>query len=76
MDEFLKYTKHVDLFPDRAKYPILQTLPAGTTSMEGLLFPAGYNIALDANASAVIGTMLTQMQTVVQQNNLDASWPP
>jgi UPF0755 protein len=71
VDDFLKYTKHVDLFPDRAKYPILQDLPAGTTSMEGLLFPAGYDIALDADASAVIGTMLTQMQIVIQQNKLD-----
>ncbi len=72
IDDFLKYTKNIDQFPDKAKYPILQNLPPGVNSMEGLLFPAGYDIALDANASTVIGVMLTQMEKVVQDNNLVA----
>jgi UPF0755 protein len=72
MDDFLKYTRHIDQFPDRAKYPILQNLPPGVNTMEGLLFPAGYDINLDADAGTVIGVMLKQMQTVIQQNNLEA----
>jgi UPF0755 protein len=71
-DDFLKYTKNINQFPDKAKYPLLQTLPAGVNSMEGLLFPAGYDIPLDADATTVIGIMLTQMQKVIQDNNLAA----
>lgn len=36
--DFLNYTQHINQFPDRAKYPLLQEVPQGR-SMEGLLFP-------------------------------------
>src|SRR5579872_6004322 len=41
--DFLNYTLHPNQFPDYAKYPFLQTIPAGH-SMEGLLFPDTYLI--------------------------------
>jgi UPF0755 protein len=36
--DFLKYTKHIDQFPDAGKYPLLKSVPPGD-SMEGLLSP-------------------------------------
>jgi UPF0755 protein len=69
-DDFLKYATHINQFPDRTKYSILQNLPSGVNSMEGLLFPAGYDIPRDATASTVLGLMLNQMQKVIQDNNL------
>jgi UPF0755 protein len=68
--DFLKYTKNINQFPDKGKYDILKNLPAGVNSMEGLLFPAGYDIPRDADAGTVIGIMLDQMQTIVQDNKL------
>jgi UPF0755 protein len=68
--DFLKYTKNVNQFPDKAKYPVLKNLPGGVNTMEGLLFPAGYDIPRDADASTVIGIMLTEMQKIVQDNKL------
>ena len=70
-DDFLKYVKHIDQFPDRNKYPILKSVPPGINSMEGLLFPAGYDIDVEANASQVIGVMLKQTEDVIQENHLD-----
>src|SRR5437764_117958 len=51
--DFLKYTEHPDQFPDAGKYPILKLIPRGY-SMEGLLFPATYNIDPDVTACTVI----------------------
>jgi UPF0755 protein len=68
--DFLKYTKHIDQFPDRAKYPLLNTVPRGQ-SMEGLLFPASYEIPVDADAAFIVGTMLKSTQDTIQQNHLD-----
>lgn len=69
-DEFLKYTKHPDQFPDAAKYPILKSIPPGD-SMEGLLFPDTYNVPVDYTARDVVNLMLKEFNDKVQQNNLD-----
>ncbi len=68
--QFLQYTQHINTFPDAAKYPILKLVPAGQ-SMEGLLFPASYEVPVDATASDVIDMMLQAMETTIQQNHLD-----
>src|SRR6266700_2355439 len=68
--DFLKFTKHIDQFPDKAKYPLLNSVPRGQ-SMEGLLFPASYEIPVDADAAYVVGTMLKSTQDTIQQNHLD-----
>jgi UPF0755 protein len=69
-DQFLLYTEHIDKFPDAAKYPILKLVPPGA-SMEGLLFPASYEIAVDATARDVVNMMLQTMESTIQQNHLD-----
>ncbi|GAC1614462.1 MAG: endolytic transglycosylase MltG [Ktedonobacteraceae bacterium] len=69
--EFLKYTKHPDQFPDAAKYPILKSIPSGN-GMEGLLFPATYDIPIDGTARDVVNRMLTAFDDYVQQNDLVA----
>src|SRR6266568_379710 len=69
-DEFLKYTKHPDQFPDADKYPILKSIPAGS-GMEGLLFPDTYNVPVDYTARDVVNLMLQEFNDKVKQNNLD-----
>lgn len=68
--DFLTYTKHINKFPDAAKYPILQKVPLGD-SMEGLLFPASYEVPVDATTNDVIGLLLNTMTTTVKQYHLD-----
>ncbi len=68
---FLKYTKHPNLFPDAAKYPVLKLIPQGF-SMEGLLFPATYDVPLDGDARYVVNRMLTAFDDYVQKNDLVA----
>ncbi|MBV9227815.1 MAG: endolytic transglycosylase MltG [Chloroflexi bacterium] len=68
--DFLKYTKHIDQFPDAAKYPILKMVPAGQT-MEGLLFPASYEVPVDGTARDVVNLMLKTMSDTIEQNGLD-----
>ncbi len=68
--DFLTYTKHLDKFPDAAKYPLLQNVPAGS-SMEGLLFPASYEVPVDANANDIVGLLLQKMTDTVKQYTLD-----
>ncbi|MBV9227754.1 MAG: endolytic transglycosylase MltG, partial [Chloroflexi bacterium] len=69
-DDFLRYTKHIDQFPDRAQYPILKQVPAGQ-DMEGLLFPSSYEIPVAATARDVVDLMLKTMSDTIQQNNLE-----
>ena len=68
--DFLKFTKNVTQFPDAGKYPVLKVLPQGQHSMEGLLFPASYEVPVDSTASDVIGLMLKATNDTIQQNNL------
>ncbi len=69
--DFLKYTKHIDQFPDANKYPLLfKNVPPGA-SMEGLLFPDTYNIPADGTARDVVNAMLKEMNDKIQQNHLD-----
>src|SRR6266496_3730417 len=68
--DFLRYTKHINQFPDAARYPILKQVPAGR-SMEGLLFPASYELPLDGNARDVVNLMLKTMSDTIQQYQLD-----
>lgn len=68
--DFLKYTKQPNSFPDYNKYPLLKMIPANQ-SMEGLLFPASYDIPVDADARVVIDQMLNAMETTIQDNNLE-----
>ncbi len=69
--EFLNYTKNPAQFPDAARYPILESIPAGD-SMEGLLFPDTYLFPVNATARDVINMMLTEFTGKVQQNRLEA----
>jgi UPF0755 protein len=70
--QFLAYTKDAKTFPDASKYPLLfNSVPAGS-SMEGLLFPDTYDLAPTATALDVIDTMLSEMTTMITQNNLVA----
>jgi UPF0755 protein len=64
--DFLRYTHHPELFPDRAKYSLLQH----ASSMEGLLFPDTYLIPLNASTIQVIDTMLDRFNQVTQQYHL------
>ena len=64
--DFLKYTHHLDTFPERAKYPLLQHAP----SMEGLLFPDTYLLPLSDSTTQVIDTMLNRFNQVAQQYHL------
>lgn len=68
--DFLSYTKHIDRFPDAAKYPLLKNVPQGS-SMEGLLFPASYEIPVNANANDVVDLMLQKMVNTINQYHLD-----
>jgi UPF0755 protein len=68
--QFLDYVRNVDHFPDKANYPILQSIPAGD-SMEGLLFPSTYEVPVGSTARDVVNQLLTQMENVIQQNHLD-----
>ena len=68
--DFLKYTKHPNTFPDAAKYPILKNIPAGD-SMEGLLFPASYQVVVDGTARDVVNLMLTALNDRIKQYQLD-----
>ncbi|GAC1394370.1 MAG: endolytic transglycosylase MltG [Ktedonobacteraceae bacterium] len=68
--EFLDYTRHIDKFPDAAKYPILQNIPQGS-SMEGVLFPASYEIPVQATASDIIGLLLKTMTDTIAHYHLD-----
>lgn len=72
INDFLRYTRHIDQFPDASKYPILRFVPPGD-SMEGLLFPASYQINVDATARDVVNTMLGTLQKNIQQYHLDTS---
>ncbi len=71
-NDFLEYTKHIDKFPDAAKFPILKNVPQGS-SMEGLLFPSSYEVPVDATATNVIDLMLQTMTNTVKQYHLDTS---
>ncbi len=68
--DFLKYTRQVNTFPDYNKYPLVKMVPANQ-SMEGLLFPASYDIPVDADATKVIDLMLDAMVSNIQQNNME-----
>ncbi|MEO8973488.1 MAG: endolytic transglycosylase MltG, partial [Ktedonobacteraceae bacterium] len=68
---FLSYTLHPSTFPDFGKYPILKFIPHGD-SMEGLLFPATYQIPVDGDARVVVNQMLTTFDDYVAQYNLVA----
>ncbi len=70
VQDFLKYTKHPQQFPDVAKYPILKSIPSGY-GMEGLLYPDTYLIPVDGTARNVVNMMLTEFDTAVQQHQLD-----
>src|SRR5437660_53317 len=69
--DFLKYTKHPGQFPDAAKYPVLKLIPSGN-SMEGLLFPATYDMPINANAQDVVNRMLTAFDGYAQKYDLVA----
>ncbi len=69
-DDFLRYTKNIGQFPDRAQYPILKQVPAGR-SMEGLLFPASYELPVNATARDVVNLMLKAMTNTMTKNNLE-----
>jgi UPF0755 protein len=68
--DFLKYTKQINQFPDAAKYPILKDVPPGH-SMEGLLFPASYEIVVNGTARDVVNDMLSALTNRIQQYHLD-----
>jgi len=70
--DFLNYTKHINTFPNAAKYPLLQSVPQGN-SMEGLLFPASYAIPVDATASDVVGLLLQTMTDNIKTYHLDTA---
>lgn len=68
--DFLKYTKHIDQFPDAGKYPLLKSVPTGD-SMEGLLFPASYQVVVNATARDVVNQMLQATNDTIQRYHLD-----
>jgi UPF0755 protein len=70
--QFLTYTLHPDQFPDASNYPFLKMIPHGD-SMEGLLFPATYQIPLNGDARVVVNQMLTAFENYVAQDNLVAT---
>ena len=69
--QFVDYAKHPSQFPDASKYPVLKMIPRGD-SMEGLLFPATYQVPVDGDARLVMNQMLTAFNTYVAQANLVA----
>lgn len=70
VQDFLRYTKHPNQFPDAGKYPILKSIPPGD-SMEGLLFPDTYLVPVDATTRDVLNMLLTAFNKEVQQYHLD-----
>ncbi len=68
--DFLKYAQHINQFPDAAKYPILKSVPAGH-SMEGLLFPATYDIPVDGTAVDALDRMLQATEDTIAANHID-----
>ncbi len=70
--DFLKYTLHPDQFPDASKYPVLKLIPRNH-SMEGLLFPATYDIPIDGTTGDVVNRMLTAFDDYTQKNGLVAT---
>ncbi len=70
--EFLKYTKDVNQFPDKDKYPLLQQVPQDHPDMEGLLFPATYEIPIESNARDIVNILLKQMVKAIDDNKLEA----
>jgi UPF0755 protein len=70
--DFLTYALHPDQFPDASKYPVLKLIPKGH-SMEGLLFPATYDMPIDGTASDVVNKMLTAFDDYTQKNGLFAT---
>ena len=71
-DEFLKYAHNIKSFPDYGKYPLLKQISQQSDSMEGFLFPATYEIPVDADARVVIQRMITKTTEVLQENKLEA----
>ncbi len=69
-NDFLNYTKHINTFPNAAKYKLLQNVPAGS-SMEGLLFPSSYQVPVDATASDVVDLLLQTMTDTIATHHLD-----
>lgn len=67
--DFLRYTHHPALFPDRTQYPVLQH----ASSMEGLLFPDTYSLPLDYNSVNIIDMMLNRFVQIEQKYDLVAS---
>lgn len=67
--QFLAYANHPNQFPDASKYPILKMIPQGD-SMEGLLFPATYQIPVDGDARYVVNQMLTAFNNYVATTDL------
>ena len=47
-------------------------VPAGTTSLEGLLFPDTYQVSGDDNEARVVGRLAAMMERVSRQENLEA----
>ena len=70
--DFLKYALHPNQFPDASKYPILKLIPRGH-SMEGLLFPATYDIPIDGTTGDVMNRMLTAFDDYAQKYGLVAT---
>ncbi len=69
--DFLNYTKHINTFPNAAKYKfLLQSVPQGS-SMEGLLFPASYEVPVDATANDVVSLLLQTMTDTITTHHLD-----
>lgn len=68
--EFLNLTSNMKEFPDAGKYPLLKSVP-GNRGMEGLLFPASYDIPVDADARFVINKMLETTVAQIKENNLE-----
>lgn len=71
MQDFLTYAKNINKYPDAGKYPILKIVPQDRPTMEGLLFPASYEVAVDSTARDVVGMMLKTTTDVIAQNHLD-----
>jgi UPF0755 protein len=68
--KFLEYVKNPARFPDAKKYPLLKSIPAGR-SMEGMLFPATYEIPVENDARFVVNEMLKTMSETIQREGLD-----
>lgn len=71
--KFLNYTKNINQFPDKAKHPLLQEVPADLHTMEGLLFPDTYYIAVDATTEDIINTMLSEIEEKIHITDKNAT---